>query len=394
MLIKNIKQIKNLKDKRVLVRLDFNVPIKAGQVTDDFRIRKSLPTIEYLLKKGAKIILMSHLGRPKGKIMPEFRLTAPAKRLAELLNKEIKKISVSSGPTVVKEITKMKSSSILFLENIQFESGETVNDDKLAQELASYCDYFVNDCFAQSHRAYASFCQITKYAPSYAGLLMSEEISGLTKVLFEPKKPLVVILGGAKIETKIPILRNLLLSADHILIGGGIVNTYLWAKGHQVGASLIDKEFKKQALLYGAKNKVIKPIDVVVGRADGSKTRVVKIDKKNKLKLTGQEAIFDIGPDSIKLFSQYIKKANTLIWNGAMGYFEQHPYEYGTYAVARLIASRAKGKAFGVSGGGETVEVLRKLKLLNEVDLVSTGGGAMLEFLSGQKLPGVEALKK
>lgn len=392
MKFQTIREIGELSNKRVLVRVDFNVPIKKGNVVDDFRIRKSLPTIEYLIKKNAKIILLSHLGRPKGKIIPELRLTAPAKRLSELLNKKIKKLQISTGEEVVREINKMNSADILLLENIQFEPGEIVKDEKLSKELASYGDYFVNECFAQSHRDYASISKIVQYLPSYAGLLLAEEIEGLFRVLLNPKKPLVVVLGGAKMETKIPVLKNLLSKASQVLLGGGLINTYLWANGYKVGKSLIDKNFKKEILEYCKNKKVILPVDFVVGSLDGKEHQVANFDKK--FKVADDLGILDIGPRTIQLYSRYIKKSQTIVWNGAMGYFEQHPYEYGTNGVARLVASRSKGKTFGVCGGGETVEVLRKLNLIDDVDLVSTGGGAMLEFLSGKKLPGIEALKK
>jgi phosphoglycerate kinase len=207
-----------------------------------------------------------------------------------------------------------------------------------------------------------------------------------------PKKPLVVVLGGAKMETKIPVLDSFIKKANNVLLGGGIVNTYLWATGHKVGDSLVDKKYKKEALKYCSNKKVILPIDVVVGKQNGTGARVISL--KNKLKLVKGEAIFDVGPGTVRLFAKYIKNANTLVWNGALGYFEQHPYEYGTRAVARLLAARAKGRAFGVCGGGETVELLRDLELIDDIDLVSTGGGAMLEYLSGKKLPGVAAVSK
>jgi phosphoglycerate kinase len=392
MKLKTIKQIKNLTNKKVLVRCDFNIPVENGKVKEDYRIEKTLPTIEYLIKKGAEIILMSHFGRPKGKVVSGLRLTPHAKRLSELLGKKVKKLSVSTGSSVIKEINKMKKGDVIMLENIQFESGEITKDAGLARELASYGDYFVNECFAQSHRDYGSISKITEYIPSYAGLLLEQEINGLSKALIKPKKPFVVVLGGAKIETKIPVMKNLLTQTDYILIGGGIVNTYLWAKGYKVGKSLINKKFKKEALLYGKKKKVIIPVDLVVGTIDGKKHKLIKLDKNFKVKRGW--GIYDIGPETIKLYSKYIKKAQTLVWNGAMGYFEQHPYQYGTHSIAHLVASRSKGKAFGVCGGGETVEVLKKLRVMKNLDLVSTGGGAMLEFLAGKKLPGVEVVKK
>lgn len=392
MKIRKLTDIKNLKNKRVLVRLDFNVPIKEGRVSDDYKILKSLPTIEYLLKQHAKIILVSHLGRPKGVVVPELRLDAPVGRLSELLKKPIKKLAVSTGLEVVKEIEKLKADGILFLENIQFEPGETKGDIKLAKELASYGDFFVNECFAQSHRDYASISKVAKYVSSYAGLLLAAEIEGLSKVTDKPKKPLVAIIGGIKMETKIPVIKQLLKKANYILVGGGILNTYLWAKGYGVGASLVDKDFKKEALAFGKNKKIIMPVDVVVGDKDGKNIEVLPISYK--LQVTSGKAIYDIGPKTVQLFSKYIKQANTLVWNGALGYFEQLPYQHGTYAVARLFAARSRGQAFGVSGGGETVQILQKLGIIDDVDLVSTGGGAMLEYLGGKKLPGVKAVMK
>jgi len=278
------------------------------------------------------------------------------------------------------------------LDNIRFISEEDKGDLSLARALAVLADLYVLDGFAVAHRDAPSVTGIAKFLPTYAGLLMEAEVSGLNRVMNKPKKPLVVVLGGAKMETKIPVLNSLLKTANNILLGGGIVNTYLWATGHKVGDSLLDKDYKKEVLKYCGNKKVVLPVDVVVGHQDGSAARVVSL--KNKLKLKSGEAIFDVGPETIRLFAKYIKKANTLVWNGALGYFEQHPYEYGTRAIARLFATRSRGRAFGVCGGGETVELLRDLKLIDEIDLVSTGGGAMLEYLSGKKLPGVKVVTK
>ena len=402
MRFKSIQQVKNLANKNVLLRVDFNVPLKGGKVLDNYKIKKSLATIKFLIEKRAKVILVSHLGRPDG-VDKKLSLKPVASELGKFLQKEVKLLDVKKSSRVsnvgtrhnfVKlkvQIEKLFPSAVVMLENIRFVSGEEKNSTQLAKELAGLADLFVLDGFAVAHRQTASVCGVSKYIPAYAGLLLEEEIEGLDRALKNPKKPFVVVLGGIKMETKIPVLKNLLNKANYILVGGGIFNTYLWAKGYKIGSSLVDKNLKKEALRYCSKRKVILPVDVVVGPKNGKLAKVIEVKKLN---LKKDMSIFDIGPKTIKLFSQYIKKSQTLIWNGAMGYFEQHPYEYGTYSIAHLVAARAKGKAFGITGGGETVEVLKKLHLIGDVDLASTGGGSMLEYLSGKKLPGIEALKK
>ncbi|OGH83646.1 MAG: phosphoglycerate kinase [Candidatus Magasanikbacteria bacterium RIFOXYA2_FULL_44_8] len=383
MAIKSIYQAKNLKNKCVLVRVDFNVPIKNGTVVDTFKIQKSVPTIKYLLNKGAHIVLVSHLGRPT-KFDKKLSLRPLVRPLQKLLGIEVCFSDVA-------HFDNSQYCRVTLLENIRFYPGEEKNDPKFAKQLAGCADIFVLDGFAVAHRESASVSGVTKFLPTYAGLLLAAEIAGLSKIIDKPKKPFVVVLGGAKMETKIPVLKNLLSQADHILVGGGIANTYWWAKGKKIGDSLIDKDYKKEALLYGGNKKIILPVDVIVGPANGKKAKAVATDK---LSLKPGLGIYDVGPRTIHLFAQYIKGANTVVWNGALGRFEQKPYQYGTYSVARLMAARAKGKAFGVCGGGETVEVLQKLHLMDDVDLVSTGGGAMLEFLSGAKLPGLKIFHK
>ena len=402
MRFKSIQQVKNLANKNVLLRVDFNVPLKGGKVLDNYKIKKSLATIKFLIEKRAKVILVSHLGRPDG-VDKKLSLKPVASELGKFLQKEVKLLDVKKSSSVsnvgtrhnfVKlkvQIEKLFPSAVVMLENIRFVSGEEKNSTQLAKELAGLADLFVLDGFAVAHRQTASVCGVSKYIPAYAGLLLEEEIEGLDRALKNPKKPFVVVLGGIKMETKIPVLKNLLNKANYILVGGGIFNTYLWAKGYKIGSSLVDKNLKKEALRYCSKRKVILPVDVVVGPKNGKLAKVIEVKKLN---LKKDMSIFDIGPKTIKLFSQYIKKSQTLIWNGAMGYFEQHPYEYGTYSIAHLVAARAKGKAFGITGGGETVEVLKKLHLIGDVDLASTGGGSMLEYLGGNKLPGLEVLKK
>jgi len=388
MTIKTIKQIKNLKNKRVMVRVDFNVPVKDGKVKEDARLLASLPTIEYLLKKKAKVILVSHLGRPDG-VDKKFSLEPVAKRLGVLMKLDIKILDIRY---LQNGNIQYPISNIVMLENVRFFDGERKNDKKFAKELASLADYFVLDGFAVAHRDSPSVSGVAKYLPSYAGLLLEKEIVGLSKAIVKPKKPFVLVLGGAKMETKIPVLKNLLPKVDHVLIGGGLFNTYLWVKGYKVGASLIDKDFKKEALKLLGNKKVVLPVDCVVGKSDGSEVKVLQISDFRLQ--NGELAIFDIGPKTVQLFAQYIKKAQTLVWNGAMGYFEQRPYGVGTLSIARLVASRARGKAFGIIGGGETLQSMEMVKMTEFVDLVSTGGGAMLEFLSGKKLPGVNVVSK
>ncbi|HSR89450.1 MAG TPA: phosphoglycerate kinase [Candidatus Udaeobacter sp.] len=387
MSLKSIEQVKNLANKNVLVRADFNVPVKGGKVLDNYKIKKSLATIKFLMEKRAKVILVSHLGRPSG-IDRKLSLKPIADELGKFLQKNIKLLNVLDLKKAKTQIDSLLPSSVVLLENIRFVKGEEANSDKLAKDLAGLADIFVLDGFGVAHRTAASVTGVAKHLPAYAGLLLKEEIDGLNRALKKPKKPFTVVLGGAKMETKIPVLKNLLKKANYILVGGGILNTYLWAKGHKIGGSLVDKKLKKEALRYCGKRKVILPVDVIVGTKDGKLAKAVDIKNiniKNK-----NLAIFDIGPKTIKLFSTYIKKSQTLIWNGAMGYFEQHPYQYGTYSIARLVASRSQGKAFGITGGGETIEVLKKLHLIADIDLASTGGGSMLEYLSGKKLPGLE----
>lgn len=386
MKIKSIKQIKNLKNKRVLVRVDFNVPIKDGKIIDDSRIKASLPTIEYLLKKKAKVILVSHLGRPEG-YDKKLSLRPVADKLGKLLSQKV----YFSELTKFAKLTKLPK--LTLLENIRFFADEAKDKNDFSKRLAELADIFVLDGFAVAHRDSGSVTGVAKYLPSYAGLLLEKEIIGLSKVTENPKKPLVVVLGGAKIEIKLPVLKKLLPKATHVLVGGGLVNTYFWAKGHKVGKSLIDKEYKSEALKLLKNKKVVLPVDLVVGKEDGRGVRVVQLHKKGFIAPLGMaDAILDIGPATIRLYAQYIKKAQTIIWNGAMGYFEQKPYDIGTLSIARLVASRSKGKAFGVIGGGETLQAMEMVKMGEYVDLVSTGGGAMLEFLAGNKLPGLNRL--
>jgi phosphoglycerate kinase len=382
--------------------VDFNTALKNKKVVEDTRLLASIPTIQYLVKQKAKVILLSHLGRPEG-VDSSLTLAPVAKRLEQLMKKNIKildiKILKKNSKNIEKyfeyaekEIGTLKSGQILMLENVRFLLGENKNDELVSKQLASLGDIFVLDGFAVAHRASSSVVGIAEYLPSYAGLLLEKEISGLSRVMQNPVHPFVVVLGGVKIETKVPVMKNLVPLCDHLLIGGGIMNTYLKAAGYGVGDSIVDDDFLKEALKYGKNKKVIKPVDVVVGTFDGKKYRVVDVEKKPHQICKKGEEILDCGPKTVRLFATYIKKAQTLVWNGPLGLFQQKPYDVGSLAIARLVASRSKGKAFGVIGGGETLQAMALTGMGEHVDLISTGGGAMLEFLSGKKLPGVSVV--
>lgn len=384
-----------------MVRVDFNVPIHRGRVLEDSRIKAALPTIKYLIKKKAKVIIVTHIGRPEGEIVPALKIDPVTKRLAALLKRKVIqldtrnwRLSAIKKVRILKDIEQMRPGQVAIMENIRFSPYESDTHSILAQELANIADYFVSDCFAVAHRESASITGVAQHVPAYAGMLMQAEVSRLSQVINDPSHPFVAVLAGAKVSTKVPVIKKFLKISDHILIGGGIFNTYLAAKKYKIGDSLIDEEMKSQMLTYGVRKKIIKPIDVVVGDKSGKHVRVVDIhDRPHKVCESG-EAILDIGPKTINLFATYIKSAHMLVWNGALGYFEQKPYDSGTRAVARLIASHSQGKAYGVIGGGETIQTMDMIGMTDMIDFVSTGGGAMLAFLAGQKLPGLEILKK
>ena len=401
MKIKTLKQIRNLEGKRVLVRVDLNVPLKRGKILDETRLHASLPTIEYLIKNKAKVILLNHIGRPDGKVVFSLKCDPVIKRLSELLKRKVGKLDTkgwkindSAKLKIISDIEKMKPGQVVMMENIRFSRDEKKDTGTLSQELANLADVFVLDGFAVAHRPAASVSGVAKYLPTYAGLLMEKEIKGLEKVTEKYKKPYVAIIGGAKTETKIPVIKALLKKADNILIAGGVVNTYLSASGYKVGKLLVDKNYKKEVLKYCKSRKIIKPVDVTVGTLDGKKYRVVDIQKKPHEICKKGEEVLDCGPATIRLYAKYIKKAQTLVWNGPPGFFQQKPYDVGTLAIARLVASRSKGKAYGVIGGGETLQAMKMIGMGEYVDLISTGGGAMLEFLSGKELPGIKAVSK
>lgn len=389
MKIATLKKIKNIKNKVVFLRVDFNVAIEKGKVKEDYRIIAGLETINFLLERGVRLIVSTHLGDPKGKPEAEFSVKPVALRLKSLLKKPVKFIPEVVGPKVDKAISELKSGSVIMLENLRFNPGELTNDKKFAKELANLADIYVNDAFSVCHREQASVAAIKEYLPSYAGLLLEKEVTALNKVM-KPAKPLVVIMGGAKIGTKAPLISKLYSAANQILLGGALVNNFFKYQKLEIGKSLFDADSVSSVKkFYQGKKlaaKIILPIDVVVKTKNG--TPAVRLPKEVK----ASESIFDIGPKTISLYAGYIKSAHTLIWNGPMGKFEEASYRQGTLSIARLVASRASGKAYGLVGGGETVEALKLTKMTEYVDWVSTAGGAMLTYLAGGKMPGLSKI--
>lgn len=380
----SIEQVKNLKNKRVLLRTDFNVPLKDGKILDDFRIRASLPTIQYLLKKDAKVIIISHLGQPEkgaGKARKQQWSLRPIRDyLMQLLGQPVGFLE----DFLKKQITKQR---VVLVENLRFDAGEEKNDEDFAKSLAELGEIYVNDAFGVCHRSHASVVAITKFLPSYAGLLLEEEIKNLSILLEKPQKPFVALIGGAKISTKLGVIKKLLPKLDFLLLGGGFANTVLQAKGLSVGKSLAEPVMLQEAKeILQAKGKVKIPLDVIV--ASGPE----KIFWRRAQEVSAREVISDIGPETIKLFSAILRTAKTILWNGPVGMFEQPQFRHGSIALGGLIASRAKGKTFAVVGGGETIAALQLTGMANYIDWISTGGGAMLEFLEKGILPGIEPL--
>lgn len=388
---KSIEDI-DLKGKKILMRVDFNVPLDNGNVRDDNRIRAALPTIEFLLKSGARLVLVSHLGRPKGEKTPELKLDPVAKRLTELLGKRVEKIDYTIGPEVEARVASMNDGDILMLENVRFYREEEDNDSDFARTLAKPYDLFVNDAFGTAHRAHASTAGVAEYIPALAGLLMKKEIEELSRCLEEPGRPLTAILGGAKVSDKINVIRRFLELADNLLVGGGMANTFLVAAGYNLGASYHEQEQLSLASDLIATSKIsrcrmVLPSDLVV-------TEDLKQNSNYKVlapeEINGNWKAVDIGPKTFTMFGSIIKESSMIVWNGPLGVFEVPPFDRGTAEVAAAIA---ESSAYSVIGGGDLVAALEKLKLSDQIDFISTGGGATLEFWEGKELPGITALK-
>jgi len=387
MKLNSIEKLKSLKNKKVLVRVDFNVPMENGKVKDDYRIKAALPTINHLLSSGSKIILMAHLGEPGAKVVPALSLKPVARRLSQIIKKTVNFIPETVGYKADEAVAKMLAGDIVFLENLRFNDGELKDDLKFAKRLAGLGDIYVNEAFSVCHRKQASVSAIKKVLPTYYGLQLVSEVKNLDKIL-KPVKPLIVIMGGAKISTKAPIISKIYDSADKVLLGGGLANNFFKHLKLEVGKSLVDadSEVYVKKFFKGKKlaDKIILPIDVVVcGR--NKRPKIKSLTEVNKT-----DTIFDIGPETIALFSGYIKTAQTIVWNGPLGKFEEASYKHGTLAIATAVAARSTGKAYGLVGGGETVEALKQTKMEAYVDFVSTAGGAMLAYLGGNKMPGLK----
>ena len=387
----NKKTVKDLdvKGKKVLVRVDFNVPLDDQQnITDDRRIVSALPTIRYLLNHGAAVILMSHLGRPKGQVQPEYSLGPVATRLSELLAQPVRMVPDCVGPDVQAAVAAMNPGDVVLLENLRFHNEETKNEPEFARQLASLADLYVNDAFGTAHRAHASTEGVTHYLPAAAGFLMEKELDFLGKAVESPEHPFVAILGGAKISDKIGVIDNLLGKVDKLIIGGGMANTFLKAQGYAVADSLVEDDSLDSArtLLKQGPNKLILPVDVVVadGFANDAQKQVVKIDA-----VPAGWRILDIGPDTVKLFSDLLTTAKTVVWNGPMGVFEFPEFAKGTFALAHTLANI---QAVTIIGGGDSAAAIEQAGLADRITHISTGGGASLEFLEGKTLPGVAAL--
>lgn len=381
--------------KRALVRVDFNVPRDkaTGEITDDVRMRAALPTIQYLIDHGAKVILMSHLGRPKGKVVEELRLNKVADHLSELLGKPVTKVDECVGEAVEAVIANMKDGDVVLLENVRFHPEEEKNDVHFAKKLAALGDIFVNDAFGTAHRAHCSTAGIGTYLPSVSGFLMKQELAGLGAALMNPKKPFVAIIGGAKISDKIGVVSYLIGKADTIIIGGGMANTFLAAQGYDMKASLVEPEsidVAKETLAQAAEagTDLLLPVDVTIAAAfDAPETaKIADIDAIDD----GWMAL-DIGPKTIALAEEKISTAKTVIWNGPMGVFEQDAFAVGTNALAKAVAM---SEAYSVVGGGDSVAAVKKSGMADKINHISTGGGASLEFMEGRLLPGLSVLEE
>lgn len=381
----------DVKGKKVFCRVDFNVPMKDGEVTDDTRIKAALPTIQYLSEQGATVILASHLGRPKGEAVEELRLDPVAKRLSDLLGKEVVKTDEVYGSEVNEALSRLSDGDILLLENVRFEAGEEKNDEQLAQSFADMADIYVNDAFGAAHRAHASTTGVAEKLPAVAGKLLEKEIAVLGKALENPERPFTAIIGGAKVKDKINVIDNLLDKVDNLIVGGGLAYTFIKAQGHEIGKSLLEEDkldLAKEFMQKAKDNSVnfVLPVDVVVADdfSEEANTKIVDIEE-----IPADWEALDIGPKTREKYSQIVADSKLVIWNGPMGVFELNVFAGGTKAVAESLANT---EGYTVIGGGDSAAAVEKFDYAEDMDHVSTGGGASLEFMEGKALPGVEAL--
>ena len=378
----------DVKDKTVLVRADFNVPLAAGEITDDTRIVMALPTIRTLMEREAKVLLCSHLGRPGGRVVEELRLTAVAQRLSEHLSVTVSRVDETVGEQVKNVVSGMSPKEVLLLENTRFQPGEKDNSEEFARQLAELADVFVNDAFAAAHRAHASTEKVAHYLPAVAGLLMDREIKALEKVLHDPKNPVAAIFGGAKISGKIRVIERMLDTADMLMVGGGMANTFLKAKGVDIGDSRVetDQVHTARNILNKASDRVILPRDVVVAEAieAGAVSQTVDVDD-----VPPGWHIVDVGPKTLKRFRNEAGRANMVVWNGPLGVYEMEPFSRGTIDLMKTVAELA---ADTVVGGGDLGAVVTRTGLADQLTHFSTGGGAFLDFLAEKELPGITAL--
>ena len=391
--MKSIKDHENLDQKRVLLRLDLNVPLKNGTINDQTRIDKILPIINFLLSKNSRIIIISHVGRPKGKKNNDLSMRPVCENLEKKVNKKIKLISNDIFELKKDELFKDKDDEIIFLENIRFYNEEEKNDSSFARQLAGLADLFVNDAFSCSHRAHASVCKITEFIPSFAGLQLEAELSALKKVTSEIKKPVTCIVGGSKISTKIGIIKNLIPKFNNIIVVGGMANNILNHKGNQIGKSVKEENCEKiiEDIFKTSKKhscSITYPIDVLVGKNLNSISMVKELNEIDE-----DDLILDIGPKTIKKIQKVIENSKTVLWNGPAGYFENPNFANGSYEIAKAIVKKNKNKSiYSVVGGGDTIAFINKINVIKDFNFVSTAGGAFLEYLEGRDLPGIKAL--
>lgn len=397
MSLKTINDIENIKGKKIVVRADLNVPTEDEKITDNSRIERFAPTAKLLSDKGAKVIIITHFGRPKGKKLPEFSVAFMKDSLSKAIGKPVEFVDDTIGEKVEDTISKMNDGDIILLENVRFYAEEEANDAEFSKKLASLGEIFVNDAFSTSHRAHASTEGITKYLPSYAGLLMEEEINALTKALENPAHPAIAIVGGSKVSTKLAVLENITKKVDALVIGGAMANTFLLAQGYNIGASMAEPEMTDTALKIideAKKNgcEIILPVDVCVAKE-------FKANAENKFvginDVDGDWKIFDVGPKTSKMLDKKFEEAKTVLWNGPLGVFELTPFDRGTNELARTVAKLTReGKLTSVAGGGDTVSALNNAGVEDDFSYISTAGGAFLEWLEGKILPAIPPLQK